>query len=87
MKIDRLMGIVVYLLNHGRTSAQKLAEVFEVSPRTIMRDMESLDHAGIPVQSFYGTDGGYQIMENYVLDKQAAAKHEYDWNINGIAGI
>ena len=42
MKIDRLMGIVVYLLNHGRTSAQKLAEEFEVSSRTIMRDLESL---------------------------------------------
>ncbi len=43
MKIDRLIGIVVYLLNHGRTSAQKLAEEFEVSSRTIMRDLESLD--------------------------------------------
>ncbi len=43
MKIDRLISIVVYLLNHGRTSAQKLAEEFEVSSRTIMRDLESLD--------------------------------------------
>ncbi|MFG6368087.1 MAG: HTH domain-containing protein [Lachnospiraceae bacterium] len=43
MKIDRLMGIIVYLLNNGRTSAQKLADEFEVSPRTIMRDLESLD--------------------------------------------
>ncbi len=41
MKIDRLMGIVVYLLNNGRTSAQKLAEKFEVSSRTIMRDIKS----------------------------------------------
>ena len=47
MKIDRLLGIVVYLLNHGRTSAQKLAEEFEVSSRTIVRDLESLDQAGI----------------------------------------
>lgn len=48
MKIDRLISIVVYLLNHGRTSAQKLAEEFEVSSRTIMRDLDSLDQAGIP---------------------------------------
>ncbi len=39
MKIDRLMGIVIYLLNHGRTSAQSLSEEFEVSPRTIVRDL------------------------------------------------
>ena len=54
MKIDRIMGIIVYLLNNGRTSAQKLADEFEVSPRTIMRDLESLDQAGIPIQSFLG---------------------------------
>ena len=64
MKIDRLMSIVVYLLNHGRTSAQKLAQKFEVSPRTIMRDLDSLDQAGIPIQSFCGADGGYQIIQS-----------------------
>ena len=87
MKIDRLMGIVVYLLNHGRTSAQKLAEEFEVSPRTIMRDLESLDQAGIPIQSFYGIDGGYQIMDGFVLDKQAATRHEYDWIVTALKGM
>ena len=62
MKIDRLMGIVIYLLNHGRTSAQSLSEEFEVSPRTIVRDLEALDRAGIPIQSFYGVEGGYHQM-------------------------
>ena len=52
MKIDRLISIVVYLLNHGRTSAQKLAEEFEVSSRTIMRDLESLNQAGINFKIF-----------------------------------
>ncbi len=65
MKIDRLIIIVVYLLNHGRTSAQKLAEEFEVSSRTIMRDLDSLDQAGIPIQSFYGVEGGYQMGNLY----------------------
>lgn len=87
MKIDRLISIVVYLLNHGRTSAQKLAEEFEVSSRTIMRDLESLDQAGIPIQSFYGVEGGYQIMDSFVLEKQAATSHEYDWILTALKGM
>lgn len=87
MKIDRLISIVVYLLNHGRTSAQKLAEEFEVSSRTIMRDLESLNQAGIPIQSFYGTEGGYQIMDSFVLEKQAATSHEYDWIVTALEGM
>lgn len=87
MKIDRLMGIVVYLLNHGRTSARKLAEKFEVAPRTIMRDLEALDQAGIPIQSFCGAEGGYQIMDSFVLEKQAVTKHEYDWIIAALKGM
>ena len=87
MKIDRLMGIVVYLLNHGRTSAQKLAEEFEVSSRTIVRDLEALDMAGIPIQSFYGVEGGYQLMEDYVFEKQIAYRTEYDWIITALQGM
>ena len=87
MKIDRLMGIVVYLLNHDRTSAQKLAEIFEVSSRTIVRDLETLDMAGIPIQSFFGVDGGYQLMEDYVFEKQVASRKEYDWIITALQGM
>lgn len=87
MKIDRLLGIVVYLLNHGRTSAQKLAEEFEVSSRTIVRDLESLDQAGIPIQSFYGAEGGYQIMDSFVLEKQVALSHEYGWIVTALEGM
>ena len=87
MKTDRLISIVVYLLNHGRTSAQKLAEEFEVSSRTIMRDLESLDQAGIPIQSYYGVEGGYQIMDSFVLEKQVATNHEYDWIVTALEGL
>lgn len=87
MKIDRLMGIVVYLLNHGLTSAQKLSEEFEVSARTIMRDLEALDRAGIPIQSFCGVNGGYQIMDDFVLEKQVASNHEYDWIVTALKGM
>ena len=87
MKIDRLISIVVYLLNHGRTSAQKLAEEFEVSSRTIMRDLESLNQVSIPIQSFYGVEGGYQIIDNFVLEKQVATSHEYDWIVTAMEGM
>ncbi len=59
MKLERLYAITVYLLNHGRTSASELAKHFEVSLRTIQRDMDSLCLAGIPVVSIAGAAGGY----------------------------
>ena len=63
MKIDRLLGETIYLLNHGRTSAQILAKYFEVSVRTIVRDMDTLSMAGIPIIANCGADGGYDVME------------------------
>lgn len=87
MKIDRLMAIAIYLLNHGKTSAQKLAEEFEVSTRTIMRDMDTLDQAGIPIQSSYGADGGYQIIDTYVMEKQLANNRDYAFIVTALKGL
>ncbi|MFT4106981.1 MAG: WYL domain-containing protein [Lacrimispora sp.] len=87
MKIDRLMGIAIYLLNHGKTSAQRLAEEFEVSARTIMRDMDTLDQAGIPIQSSYGADGGYQIVDTYVMEKQLANNRDYAFIVTALKGF
>lgn len=68
IKIERLLSIVIYLLNHDTVSAAKLAERFEVSKRTILRDMEQISLAGIPVESVSGVNGGYSIMEGFKLD-------------------
>lgn len=68
MKTDRLLSIVIYLLNHDTVSAAKLAERFEVSKRTIVRDMEHISMAVIPIRSIAGARGGYSIMEGYKLD-------------------
>ena len=87
MKSDRLMGIVIYLMNHGRTTARELAREFEVSPRTIMRDLGSLEQAGIPLQSFPGADGGYQLIEDYVLRRQYATGSEYGWIAAALKGF
>ena len=77
MKLERLYAITVYLLNHGRTSASELARHFEVSLRTIQRDMDSLCLAGIPVISIAGASGGYEISENYRLEHGFATTDDY----------
>lgn len=68
MKTDRLLSIVIYLLNYDTVSAAKLAERFEVSKRTILRDIEQISRAGIPIMSLPGANGGYSIMEGFKLD-------------------
>lgn len=70
MKIDRLLSIVVYLLNHEITSARSLAERYGVSIRTIQRDMESLELAGIPIYSVQGAEGGYALVDSFKMDRQ-----------------
>ena len=87
MKIDRLMGITIYLLRHGKTSAQRLAEEFEVSSRTIMRDMDTLCQAGIPIQSTCGIEGGYKILDTYILEKQMADGQDYELILTALKGL
>lgn len=70
MKIDRLVSIIMVLLEHKKISAPKLAEMFEVTPRTIYRDIETLLLAGIPIVSTPGINGGISIMEEYKIDKK-----------------
>jgi len=70
MKIDRLMNIIVVLLNQKKITAKELAEKFEVSVRTIYRDIDTIDMAGIPIISYPGVNGGFGIMENYKLNNQ-----------------
>ncbi len=70
MKIERMLTIVVILLNRKRITAKELAEKFEVSVRTIYRDIESINMAGIPIISYAGNHGGYGIMDHYKLSNQ-----------------
>jgi predicted DNA-binding transcriptional regulator YafY len=71
MKIDRLLSIVIMMLNRDRIPAAELARRFEVSVRTIYRDIDAINLAGIPVVSFQGNNGGLGIHESYRLDRQA----------------
>ena len=70
MKVDRLVSMVMILLDKERVGAQELADRFEVSPRTIYRDIDALNMAGIPVRSTPGVGGGFQIMPEYKMDRK-----------------
>lgn len=70
MRVDRLVSLIMILLEKERVGAQELAEMFEVSPRTIYRDMDTINMAGIPVCSTSGVGGGFEIMREYKLDKR-----------------
>lgn len=87
MKIDRLIAETMFLLNRGIVSASTLAERFEVSKRTIQRDIDVLDRAGIPIISTYGVDGGYQIMDGFKLMKQIAGIDDYLNIITALKGL
>lgn len=67
MKAGRLLGILHYLLAHGRTPARILAQRFEVTERTILRDMDDLSEFGVPVYAIQGQGGGWEIDRRYVL--------------------
>ncbi len=67
--INRLLGIIYILLNKGTVTAGELAERFEVSVRTVYRDVENLSMAGIPVYARKGKGGGISLTERFVLDK------------------
>ncbi len=77
MKIDRLLEIVIYLLNHKTAAARQLAEKFGVSVRTIQRDMESISLAGIPLAARTGSNGGYSISDSYRLENQFIKKEDF----------
>ena len=69
MKIDRLIGILSILLKKDRVTAPELASIFEVSRRTIQRDLDALSRAGIPLRTVQGAGGGVSIMENYRMNQ------------------
>lgn len=74
--INRLLGIIYTLLSKETVTAAALAERFEVSVRTIYRDIENLSQAGIPVYARKGKNGGICLMEQFVLDKMLITKEE-----------
>ena len=76
MKDSRLFRILYYILEKGRVTAKELSEKFEVSIRTIYRDIDSLSSAGIPIYALQGKGGGIEIAEEFVLSKSLLSEDE-----------
>lgn len=87
MKTDRLYALTLYLLNHGRSSASELANHFEVSVRTIQRDIDALCQAGIPVCAAVGINGGYEILKDFKMNNQLASEDEYAYIATAVNGL
>lgn len=87
MKVDRLVSIIMILLDKDRISAQELAERFEVSPRTIYRDIDAIAMAGIPVYSIPGVGGGFEIMQKYKVDKKVFSTDDLSAILMGLSGL
>jgi predicted DNA-binding transcriptional regulator YafY len=77
----------MHLLSRKRMSGQELADLFEVSLRTIYRDLETINSAGIPIVSYSGANGGYEIMEQYHIDRQIVTLEDLHSIMNALKGI
>jgi predicted DNA-binding transcriptional regulator YafY len=87
MRIDRMLTIIVMLLNRDRITARELADKFEISVRTVYRDIEAINLAGIPVISFSGNDGGFGIMKNYKIDRQLLTLSDMFTILSALKGV
>ncbi|WP_411681932.1 helix-turn-helix transcriptional regulator [Clostridium thailandense] len=78
MQISRLFKIIYILLEKKSITASELAEHFEVSVRTIYRDIDTLSQSGIPIYASQGKGGGISLLDNFVLDKSLLSEKEQD---------
>lgn len=87
MQVNRLFEIVYILLNRNYITAKELAEHFEVSVRTIYRDIDILCQSGIPIYTSKGKGGGIGLLDNFVLNKSVLSKQEQEEIISALQGL
>lgn len=87
MQESRLFRIVYHLVNKGISTAPELAEKFEVSVRTIYRDIDALSSAGIPIYAMQGKGGGIAIADDFVLDKSLLSAKEKEQVLMALQGL
>lgn len=87
MKDNRLFRILYYILQKGKVTASELADKFEVSVRTIYRDIDSISCAGIPIYALQGKGGGIEIAEDFILSKALLSEHEKQQIISALQGL
>ncbi|MCR5339792.1 MAG: YafY family transcriptional regulator [Saccharofermentans sp.] len=87
MKIDRLIGILSVLLQEEKVTAPELAERFEVSRRTINRDIDDLLYAGIPIRTAQGVNGGISIADGYKIDRTILTSKDMQMILAGLRSL
>lgn len=87
MKIDRQLGILSMLLQRENITASYLSQMFEVSTRTINRDIEDLCKAGIPIVTRQGVGGGISIMDGYKIDRTMLTRDEMQDILAGLRSL
>ena len=87
MKIDRLIGILSILLQEEKITAPELAKKFEVSRRTINRDIEDLCKSGIPIMTSQGAGGGISIMDGYKMDRTVLTSRDMRMIMAGLRSL
>lgn len=86
-KIERLISIVMILLQKNVVSTTEFTQLFNVSKRTILRDMETLGYSNIPIYSINGVHGGYGIMDEYKLDKRLLSNKDLENILTALGGL
>ena len=84
---NRLFEIVYILMQKKKTTAKELADRFEVSTRTIYRDIETLSTANIPIYASKGKDGGIGLLDEYVLNKTILSEEEQNQILFALQGM
>lgn len=87
MEQSRLFKIVYHLLEKGKSTAPELAKKFEVSIRTIYRDLDTISAAGVPIYATQGRGGGIFIMSDFVLNKSLLSEQEKEQILIALQGI
>ena len=87
MKDNRLFRILYYILEKGKVTASELADKFEVSVRTIYRDIDSISSAGIPIYALQGKGGGIEIAEDFVLSNSLLSENEKQQIMSALQGL
>lgn len=85
--VNRQLETIYILMNKGTVTAEELAEHFEVSTRTVYRDIDSLSMAGIPVYASRGKGGGIRLMERFVLDRRLLTREEQGRILAALASL
>lgn len=86
-KVERLISIIMILLKKDVVSTREFVELFNVSKRTILRDMETLSLSNIPIYSVTGVHGGYGIMDEYKVDKRLLSSSDLDNILTALGGL